>query len=97
MLYYNFDIEYTEHQHILDVKQLYRAINKYDPIPQVLCYVHHPTALEMKAQYLQIISSSLHIPPAHHQYSLRSRLPNCPMTISTANQYYKLNDLEINL
>ena len=46
----NFDTEYTEHQHISDAKDPYHASNKCELVMQMLHYVHHWTALEMKYQ-----------------------------------------------
>ena len=36
----NFDTEYTEHQHISDAKDPYRASNKRVPVVQMLHYIH---------------------------------------------------------
>src|SRR3954453_9506595 len=72
----NFDTEYTEHQHITDAKEPYRASNKREPIMQMLRFVHRRTAIEMKYQYLESISSNP-VNPRHNasptQHSLGAR------------------------
>ena len=96
----NFDTEYTEHQHIPDAKDPYRASNKREPITQMLRFVHRRTAIEAKYQYLEIINLNS-IKPGHRtlscQHSLGSRVENCPMLVSSAIKKYELKDLEVDL
>jgi hypothetical protein len=96
----NFDTEYTEHQHILDAKDPYRASNKRDPVTQMLRYVHRRTAIEMKYQYLETIGLSS-AKPGHPsspcKYSLGSRVENCPIPILSASMTYGMKDLEVDI
>jgi len=96
----NFDTEYTEHQHITDAKEPYRASNKRDPVPQMLRFINRRTAVEMKYQYLETLNHSAAKPirptPSYAHY-LGSRVKNCPMAMSSAIEKYKLKDLEIDL
>jgi len=96
----NFDTEYTEHQHISDAKNPYRASNKREPVMQMLRYVHRRTAIEMKHQYLEAISSNSanpEYPISHRQHSLGSRVRNSPMPIISASTNYSLKNLEVDL
>ena len=53
----NFDMKYTEHQHIADAKMVYKRTNKVNHIEQMVKHVQCRTALEMKQQYLNILFS----------------------------------------
>jgi hypothetical protein len=96
----NFDTEYTEHQHILDAKDPYRASNKRDPVPQMLRFVHRRTATEMKYQYLETIGLNS-AKPGHPlslcKHSLGSRVENCPIPIFSASMKYEMKDLEVDI
>ena len=52
----NFDTEYTENRHIVDAKQPYRKTNKVNYIKQMTKHVQHRMAVELKLQYLEIVS-----------------------------------------
>ena len=52
----NFDTEYTENRHIVDAKQLYRKTNKVNYIKQMTKHVQHQMAVELKLQFLEIVS-----------------------------------------
>ena len=41
----NFDIEYTEHQHIADTKDIYKKTNKVNLVQQMVKHIEHRTAL----------------------------------------------------
>ena len=97
----NFDTEYTEHQHIPDAKDPYRASNKRNPVEQMLRFVHRRTAIETKYQYLETISLNSSNPgyptPSPRQYTLGSRVKNCPMLVFSASIKFELKALEIDL
>ena len=93
----NFDTEYTEHQHISDAKEPYRASNKRDPVIQMLRFVHRRTTIEMKYQYLEAIRLNIINSARPHRCSLGARVENCSMMISSAGEKYGLKNLEVDL
>jgi len=94
----NFDTEYTEHQHITDAKDPYRKTNKVNPVPQMVKYVERRTALQLKYQYLNSLLISEedgdNIVSTGHQPSIGSRMPGCPIHISSVERLFRLKDLE---
>ena len=88
----NFDTEYTEHQHITDAKDPYRKTNKVNPVPQMVKYVERRTALQLKYQYLNslLISEEVgdNIVRTGHQPSIGSRMPGCPIHISSVKRLF---------
>ena len=93
----NYDTEYTEHQHIIDVKQPYLHTNRRHHIPQMIQYVQRRMVFENKMQYLEYLKNSKTQKSSsiHHQYSLGSPSPNNPILISSASIQYKVKNLEL--
>ena len=94
----NYDIEYTEHQHIADAKQPYRRTNKINPLRQMVKHVEHRTALEMKYIYLDSIAGTSPMPASVtpiHKRCLGSCIPNCPMYISDASRIFQCKNLKL--
>ena len=91
-------MEYTEHQHILDAKEPYRASNRHEATPQMLRHVQRRTAAEMKYEYLGSIGLIPEKPvcPARPR-SLGSQVRDHAIDVSTVSCDYKLKCLEIDL
>src|ERR1035441_3450356 len=90
----NFDTEYTENRHIVDAKQLYRKANKVNYIKQMTKHVQHQMAVELKLQYLEIVSPNPKTVPAQHQCQEGAWVPKCPIHISTVEHNYRVQGLE---
>ena len=78
----NFDTDYTENRYIVDAKQPYRKTNKVNYIKQMTRHVQHRMTVELKLQYLEIISTTPKTVSAQPQCQVGAWCQNVPF-IST--------------
>ena len=57
-------------------------------------HVQHQMAIEMKMQYLEIVSTNPKTVSAQCQHKVGAQAPRCPIHINTAEHRYRLQGLE---
>jgi len=96
----NFDMEYTEHAHIISVKVPYQGSNKRNVLPQIIQHVLRGQAIQRKMDILESMSdppTTNNKPVDFTSYILSSKITEGRLTVNEVETLFKLPGLEMAL